>query len=105
MSLHRCLVPVADAGALRPIDSIVDYDGPPSWHLEPVDPEERAIWEQETAKPEKVKAERDKHLGYPDFDFFEDHPSRQKRNDPKRSGVDGFDFFVNHPGNVTERRT
>lgn len=105
MSLHRCLVPVACAGAVQAIDSIVEYDGPPAWHLEPIDLEARSIWERETANPEKAKAERDRFLGYPDFDFFDDHPCRQKREPTRPAPRRDFNFFAAHPGRATERRT
>lgn len=105
MKQYRCLVPVACAGTVRPIDSIVDYDGPPAWYLEPLDPKDRAEWGHKTAKPKKAAEERAKHLGYPDFDFFREHPHRTKAEAPRAITNETYNFFGNHPGRVTERRT
>ena len=31
---------------------LIDYDGPPDWKFEPIDPAAREVWERETARPD-----------------------------------------------------
>lgn len=62
MATHRVLVTMQ-----RPDSTFwyrgqtVDYDGAPDWKLEPLDIEARAAWEETTAQPERVDAERQRH--------------------------------------------
>ncbi len=56
--MHKQLVPIYDGKQILPPDELVEYAGPPNWKFEPIDPEERAKWETETADWDRVNISR-----------------------------------------------
>lgn len=59
MATHRNLVAFQKAtGEFVRMDSEVEYDGPPNWKFEPLDPEARAEWEVVASDPARVAGER-----------------------------------------------
>ena len=55
MATHKALVAIGlPQGGMCTVNDLVNYSGPPTWKLEPLDADERAKWEKETADPAKV---------------------------------------------------
>jgi hypothetical protein len=57
MTAHRLLVRMqAPDGSIRNPGEVIDYDGTPTWKLEPLDAKAREAW-QAIAQPERVLME------------------------------------------------
>lgn len=55
MPQFKVLTAAFRPGGIVAPGTVIDYDGPPSWNLEPVDPKARALWLKETADFERVR--------------------------------------------------